>query len=181
MSDAHNVWAGIFASGLPLSTIYVAPYFEEQCEQIEQGSGGRVHARFARIRMEPRSAAQTPAGATLLVKKIADSLAEEERDALSQQDFNDVYDPHTYSFDVYNETYKFRVLTLRLGAMYPIQLKLDKGIQDGLGELLGDYACKSGTVGDIWIDDDRELAGFMEMLATRSGKLRFVLRRLAES
>lgn len=161
-----SIWDGAFDYEQPGSTDGVAPYFERQCEEIERGSEGRVHARFARLQMAPR----------MSLPALTDVV---EKNALKQQDINDIYKPSTYAFDVYNDVYKFRVLTMELGAVYPVQVKLDKGIEEDLGELLGDYKYISGKPGEIWIKGDEDLSSFMAMVAGRSSKMHYILKRLS--
>ena len=51
-----------------------------------------------------------------------------EETALDLTDANDSYSPSDYAFDLFTTEYKFRVLTMRLGAVYPIDLVLDDDI-----------------------------------------------------
>lgn len=175
MADEKNLWANIFSDGAPNSTDNVIPYFEEQCNNIESSSQRKVHARFERLQMVPKS---TGLAAITAISSIAGAV-ETEKDPLPQQDANDFYDPQTYAFDVYNETYKFRVLTIELGATYPIEVKLDKGIAEGLGELLDGYVDPMGLCRGIWINDDCDLNNFMKMLTEHSVKLRYIVVKLA--
>ncbi|WP_322152198.1 hypothetical protein [Paratractidigestivibacter sp.] len=158
------------------------PYISNQCKDIEKSSKGRVRARFMPLVMVKRTTA-TGAAAAIAAYASASGFAggtvTEEKDLLPQEDINKLYEPRTYAFDLYNDTYKFRVLTMELGAMYPVQVELDPGIADGLGDNLEGYEDMMGMAKGIWIQNDKELSEFIEMLATSSAKLKHVLRRLA--
>ena len=167
MSDG-SIWDGAFDDDSPRSTSGVSPYFERQCAEVERISGGRVHARFASLQMAPKfSWPGLPA---------ADMV---EKNALDRQDINDFYNPSTYAFDIYNDVYKFRVLTMELGAVYPVRVALDGGIEGDLGKMLGDFTYISDESGDVWIEDDEQLASFMGMVVGLSPKLRCILKRLS--
>ncbi len=176
-----NLWAGAFDAETHDSADGVIPFFERQCKSIEESSGGKVRARFKKLEIVEK---QTGAGvgaltAVALAASIAGGTVREEKDALELEDANDFYNPSDYVFDVYSNKYKFRVLTMELGMVYPVSCELDTGIAEELKDDLERFADPINQVEGLWLHDDGELESFIGLLVSRSRKLRAILVKMA--
>ena len=173
-SNEGRLWAGVFNASAPDSTEGVIPFFDRQCENIEEYSGGRVHARFKKLEIVERKTPGALSAAGLAVS-FTDRTVREEKDALQLEDANDFYDPSDYVFDVYSDKYKFRVLTLKLGMVYPVRGELDSGIAEELKANLKSLADPIDRNKGIWIHDEDELGNLIELIVTKSRKFRAIL------
>lgn len=170
-----NLWAEAIGTEMNDTTDEVIPYMEEQCQQIEQACD-EIHARFVPLRTTIKRSANS--SAAVLAAMFAEKAEEVEEEPLPGADANGLYNPSTYVFDIYNEKYKFRVFAMELGAVFPITICLDEGIEAELGEELESFRDLYQEGKRVLIRSDAELRSFIRMLIERSRKLRYILRRL---
>ena len=158
-----NVWAGVFGEDISYSTKNVIPFFKRQCEQIKVGSNGRVRARFKKLEFTERQANLPSSVSAMGLIPAGGEVVREEMDALDGIDLNDFFEPSDYAFDVYSEKYKFRVLTLELGAIYPLRFYLDDAIENELDDALEAYGDPADNVKGLWIQSDDELSALIKL------------------
>lgn len=179
VSETGDIWAGVFETAAPNSTDGVVPFFEEQCEEIKRGSGGRVQGRFRKLEIVER---QTGVGGLALAMQASLTVGEtvrEEKDSLKQEDANDIYEPSDYVFDVFSDKYKFRILTMKLGMVYPVRFELDDGITKEVEDRLGGYSDNAGRCKGFCLQSDNDLADMMRLVVSHSRKLRSILSMMA--
>lgn len=172
-----ELWAGLFTEEPPDSTDDLIPFFEHQCQMIETSSGGLVHARFKKLELVKRATNAAVLADVLQASMIGGAV--EEEDALRQVDANKLYEPSDYVFDVYSDKYKFRVLTIHLGMIYPVSFKLDDGIEKELEDDLERFEDFYGMGGGYWIQNDKDLNALTELIISRSRKFKAILRKMA--
>lgn len=176
-NSMDELWAGLFTEEPPDSTDDLIPFFEHQCKAIEAKSDGRVHARFKRLELVKRST-NAAALADVLQASMIGGTVEEEKDALRQVDANKLYEPSDFVFDVFSDKYKFRVLTIHLGMIYPVSFKLDDGIEKELEDDLERFKDFDGMSKGYWIQNHKDLNVLTELIISRSRKFKAILRKM---
>lgn len=104
-----------------------------------------------------------------------------EETALDRTDANDSYSPSDYAFDLFTTEYKFRVLTMRLGAVYPIDLVLDDDIFYQTWDSYAEEIKVSKKNNLIVVQNDDELKDCLEIIISKNEKMKFVVRKMIES
>lgn len=104
----------------------------EQARLLEKKTDKKVKATFSKVIY-----ASNHEGLALLGKAVASISAhagsEVLEDELSgKQDVNDLYRVTNYKFEIFNDSYRFRVFTLHNRSFFPIYMTLDEGIKDEL-------------------------------------------------
>lgn len=172
MSNSDIPWDELFEGEIAYSTSNIADIMQGYCDSNEESSGGMVHARFDRLKMTTKV---TGGGVFYSTSAL---LPHEERfqaNALSQKDINELYEPDTHVFDIFNDTYQFRLCDLNYGATYPIEIGMDEGVQDEVSKTLDvDFERRDPSIYTLNNDDDlRHCFKFMVM----SRKVRSILLR----
>lgn len=104
---------------------------QEQARLIGKKSNGIIKGSFAKIEYTQnlegaRKALSTIADVMLTMQITETEVVDEE--LKSKSDINNLYLYVSYRFEIYNDTYKFRVLTLRNREVFPIELIVDEGV-----------------------------------------------------
>lgn len=173
MSSSDIPWDELFEGEIEHSTSNIAEIMQGYCDSIEKSSGGIVHARFDELRM-----ATSAAGRALLTVASAMQPYEgfHQANALSQKDINELYEPNTRVFDIFNDTYQFRLCDLTYGAVYPAEIEMDEGVQDEISEVLNsEFDLREPCFYTLDSDDDLRRC-FKLMVMSR--KVKSILRQL---
>lgn len=125
----------IFNEFMPIEDNNAVDILQEQARLIGKKSNNIVKGSFAKIEYT-----QSYKGAQEGLKVFASAISamgiskEEiiEDELKSQTDINRLYNFTSYKFEIYNNTYKFRILTLNNRDFFPIEINLDEGISDEL-------------------------------------------------
>ena len=115
--------------------------------------------------MEYKKSATEIMGRTILA--IAGSKEEIiEAELEGKKDFNNLYNFTEYKFEIFNDTYRFRVFVLKYRIVFPIEIEVDEGIKDEL---------KLSSTELINSDDELK-----EIVSTvfSSDKLQMIIRRM---
>ena len=104
---------------------------QEQARLIGKKSKGIIKGSFAKIEYT-----QNLEGAKKALSAVVDVMSAmqiNEKEVVdeklkSKSDINNIYQYVSYRFEIYNDTYKFRLLTLRNREVFPIELIIDEGI-----------------------------------------------------
>lgn len=99
----------------------------EQARLLSKKTNGKIKATFSKIDYTV-STAEILGGA---LSAFADGNKKEivEDEMKDKKDANDLYNFVNYKFEIYDETYKFRIFTLKYRSIYPIQIEIDDGIR----------------------------------------------------
>jgi len=103
---------------------------EEQAKLLYEKTGGKVRAKF--VKAEYKTPMKT------FAQKVSEMVApvalieEPDLDIKDKIDVNELYEPTSYFFEIYNDTYHFRVFTLKNRIVFPVQMVIDEGIWEEL-------------------------------------------------
>lgn len=107
-----------------------------QARLLERKTFGRVKATFSKINYKPGNT-ESISGALISMALIGEPKVEVlDKELLGKTDANELYNFQRYKFEIYNETYRFRIFVLKNRIVFPIQLDIDEGIRKeiNLGE-----------------------------------------------
>lgn len=181
MVGSENFWADIIDQPLEKSAENVEAIMRGQCEDVKSASGGLIEARFVKLAFTTRTTGSMWSSRELM-QYLTDQKTEKVEDtALNLTDANDSYSPSDYAFDLFTSEYKFRVLTMRLGAVYPIDLVLDDDIFCQTRDLYAEEIQVSKENNLIVVQNDDELKDCLKIIISRNGKMQFVVRKMIES
>ena len=181
MVGSENFWADIIDQPLEKSAENVEAIMRGQCEDVKSASGGLIEARFVKLAFTTRTTGSMWSSRELM-QYLTDQKTEKVEDtALNLTDANDSYSPSDYAFDLFTSEYKFRVLTMRLGAVYPIDLVLDDDIFCQTRDLYAEEIQVSKENNLIVVQNDDDLKDCLKIIISRNGKMQFVVRKMIES
>lgn len=181
MVGSENFWADIIDQPIEKSAENVEAIMRGQCEDVKSASGGLIEARFVKLAFTTRTTGSMWSSRELM-QYLTDQKTEKVEDtALNLTDANDSYSPSDYAFDLFTSEYKFRVLTMRLGAVYPIDLVLDDDIFCQTRDLYAEEIQVSKENNLIVVQNDDELKDCLKIIISRNGKMQFVVRKMIES
>lgn len=104
---------------------------QEQARLLKSKTKGVVRATFSKL--TGTTILDSP-GASELIKGIKRFVTQPEKDAELQEkkDIGDLYKPQSYKFEIYNDTYRFRVFELVDKKLFPIYIICDPDIAIGM-------------------------------------------------
>lgn len=128
MVGKENFWTGIIDQPLANSAENVESIMQGQCEDVKAASRGLIEARFVKLAFTTKTTGSMWSTQEMKLQFGSPKPIKVEKTALKLSDVNDSYSPSDYAFDLFTTQYKFRILTMKLGAVYPIELVLDEDI-----------------------------------------------------
>ena len=165
-----NFWTDIIDQPLEKSAENVESIMQGQCEDVRSASRDLIDARFVKLAFTTKKTTNMWTSQEIKQQFTGPKLVKVEETALDRTDANDSYSPSDYAFDLFTSEYKFRVLTMRLGAVYPIDLILyAKEVQ----------VSKKNNL--IVVQNDDQLKDCLEIIISRNEKMKFVVRKMIES
>ena len=112
---------------------------EEQAVLLEEKTEGRIKAIYSPLVFLPSDADILSQGITAALGGAVINREEKVDDVLIDKiDANDMYSFKSFKFEIYNDTYKFRVFTVKDRVFLPITIKVDEGIAEELSLFSGD-------------------------------------------
>ena len=121
-----NLWPVDFSDELETSN--ALELLREQAKFLENQTNGAVKAMLAPIeRLEAMSAMLAQFATSPILSSGASDLLRDRQDA------NDLFAKKEYQFEIYNDSYRFRMFILRNSLSFPIEIILDGGIAEELG------------------------------------------------
>ena len=101
----------------------------EQARAIEKKTNGVIKASFAKVTYKKNGLSEV----TKLISTFQDvSIIEEDTLLNTKTDVNTLYQLEKYKFEIYSNTYKFRVFILENRSIFPIFINIDEEICDEL-------------------------------------------------
>ena len=122
-----NLWPDSFDTQLREDSQAIQ-ILQEQVSYFEEKTNGKIKVLFSPID-------RTLSRVTAISRMIAEGMSEKEKeDELleGKQNLNELFDTHRYRFELYNDTYRFRMFTLINRLQFPIEVHLDGGIAEEL-------------------------------------------------
>lgn len=181
MVGNENFWANIIDQPIEKTAENVEAIMQGQCADVNSASRGLIEARFVKLAFTTKTTGSMWSSRELM-QHLTDPKTEIVEDtALNLTDANDSYSPSDYAFDLFTTEYKFRVLTMRLGAVYPIDLVLDDDIFFQTWDLYSKEIQVSKKNKLIVVQNDDDLKGCLKIIISRNEKMKFVVRKMIES
>lgn len=176
-----NFWTDIIDQPLEKSAENVESIMQGQCEDVKSASRDLIDARFIKLAFTTKKTTNMWTSQEIKQQFSGPKLVKVEETALDRTDANDSYSPSDYAFDLFTSEYKFRVLTMRLGAVYPIDLILDGDIFCQTWDLYAEEIQVSKNNNLIVVHNDDELKDCLEIIISRNEKMKFVVRKMIET
>ena len=176
-----NFWTDIIDQPLEKSAENVESIMQGQCEDVRSASRDLIDARFVKLAFTTKKTTNMWTSQEIKQQFTGPKLVKVEETALDRTDANDSYSPSDYAFDLFTSEYKFRVLTMRLGAVYPIDLILDGDIFCQTWDLYAKEVQVSKKNNLIVVQNDDQLKDCLEIIISRTEKMKFVVRKMIES
>lgn len=82
-----------------------------------------------------------------------------------------------YAFEIYTKTYRFRLFEVLLTPAYPIDITIDEGIYNDIGENLYDYKNRNGKNNSIIINSESEFCILLKSLL-QNRKVKYVINQM---
>lgn len=178
MALLDNPWVGVLSHPQGNVTSNIPTYFVGQGRKLSEASGGRITGVFAETRLvnDALSASYDLSGAAEIAAALASSM--QKPPELGLQDADEMYEEKEYCFEIRSDTYRFRLLTLRFGPLYPVTMRVDDGVFRDLSGSSGRFSLtKDGHPRQLSIKDDEDLDAVFRMLLG-SRKLNYICNRL---
>lgn len=158
-----DLWGNMQLGDEMLNDSKAVEILREQARLLGNKTNGKIKATFSRL--EYKKTTTEVIGHTLLSlagtkEEIVDTELE------GKEDINKIYNFIKYKFEIFNDTYRFRVFILNYRPIFPIEIEADEGIKEEL---------KLSSVEKISSDD--ELQGKVADIFA-SGKLQTIIRRM---
>lgn len=176
-----NFWTDIIDQPLEKSAENVESIMQGQCEDVRSASRDLIDARFVKLAFTTKKTTNMWTSQEIKQQFTGPKLVKVEETALDRTDANDSYSPSDYAFDLFTSEYKFRVLTMRLGAVYPIDLILDDDIFCQTWDLYAEEIQVSKKNNLIAVHNDDELKDCLEIIISKNEKMKFVVRKMIET
>lgn len=181
MSEQENFWSELLMGSITDSAENVERIMQQQCADVKSATNGYIQARFIRLAFSTKKIENAWGLLEPINKMSADKTVRVEDTALDRADANSSYNPTKYAFDLYTSRFKFRVFTMQLGAIYPVEMELDDDIFDqtkGLYPLGIDISRERPS---IFIHSDAELLDGLKIIISQNEKMKFIVQKLMRS
>ena len=136
----------------------------EQARVLYKKTNGKIKATFSKI--DYSVSATEILGGALSAFASGDKKEIVEEEMKGKKDANEFYNFNNYKFEIYNETYKFRIFILKYRSIYPIQIEIDEGIRK-----------EKGLNSPTNIQSDDELIEIVSSVFS-SSKLQMIIKRI---
>lgn len=177
MTLLDNPWVGVLCHPQGKETSNIPAFFSDQGRKLSAASGGRISGVFAETRLV-NDALSTSYDIPGAVEAVAALATIRKAPELGLLDAGEMYDTKDYCFEIRSDTYRFRLLTLRLGPLYPVTMRVDDGVYKDLSRPSGRFSlAKDGRPRQLSIKDDEDLDAVFRMLLG-SRKLNYICNRL---
>ena len=145
----ENLWDVPSVDILGDSTENVMVIMKQQAQYLKENTNGKVMGKFSRIK-----------NIMVNIAGLAPTLSSEitdDNEINNLSDANNLYKSQKYGFEIYNQTYKFRIFEMSLSPLYPISVMIDEGVLEDTQESLSNCIEKGSTNTAFIIRSDNEL------------------------
>lgn len=177
MALLDNPWVGVLSRPQGKTTDGIIGYFTEQGKKLSDASGGIITGVFAET-SKVNNALSTTYDFSGAVDAVASFVEMRKAPELDLRDASEMYERHDYCFEVRSAAYRFRLLELSYGPLYPATMRVDDGVYRDLAKSSDRFAlAKDGKSRLLTIKDDDDLdCVFLSLL--KSKKLNYICNRL---
>lgn len=177
MAAADNPWFEVLSKPQGKSTENIETYFSVQGKMLSEASGGKIEGVFAETSVvnDALSTSVDIAGAVVAISKFGEIRRTPNLNLLNA---DEMYQKHDYCFEIRSEAYRFRLLTLEFGPLYPVTMHADDGVYMEFARPSGRFALsKDKRPRPLIIKDDDDLDTVFKLLLS-SKKLNYICNRL---
>ena len=177
MAATDNPWFEVLSKPQGKSTTNIETYFSVQGKMLSEASGGKIEGVFAETRVvnDALSTSVDIAGAVVAISKFGEIRRTPNLNLLN---VDEMYQKHDYCFEIRSEAYRFRLLTLEFGPLYPVTMHVDDGVYMEFVEPFGRFVLsKEKRPRPVIIEDDDDLDTVFRLLLG-SKKLNYICSRL---
>lgn len=140
-----DLWSNLMSTTLEESD--AVNFLREQARLLGKKTDGIVRATFSILEYRtPGIAVAETIGKALSAFSRDEVLEDELANKADAQDLDKVT---TYKFEIFSDTYRFRVFILTNRRWYPINIQLDEGISEELGKPINCQVNNSGEFLDL--------------------------------
>lgn len=158
-----DLWGNIQLEEEKFSDSKAIEILREQARLLDKKTNGMIKATFSKV--EYKKSTSEVIGQTLLsFAGTKEEIVESELEG--KEDLNRIYTYTKYKFEIFNDTYRFRVFILEYRPVFPIEIEVDEGIRDEL---------KLSTIEKINSDD--ELKELVSSIFS-SNKVQMIINRM---
>lgn len=168
----ENLWDVPSVDILGDSTENVMVIMKQQAQYLKEDTNGKVRGKFSRIK---NIMANIAGLAATLSSEITD-----DNEINNLSDANNLYKSQKYGFEIYNQTYKFRIFEMSLSPLYPISVMIDEGVLEDTQESLSNCIEKGSTNTAFIIRSDNELLECLKIVFS-SKKVKYILYKLQQA
>lgn len=164
MNEIPNLWEDSREDDY-VTTENIKKICHAQINNLKKNTGDKIKGTFARVN-------NPYAAMTKVAKTLASSEKLEDSESSAVKDANDLYDDPVYGFEIFNQTYRFRIFDIRLAPVYPVKIHLDEGVQNDIEDEIYEYKNQDRIYGYSANNDDE----FIEILkaALNSKKVKYI-------
>lgn len=144
---------------------------------LSEASGGKIEGVFAETRVvnDALFSSVDIAGMAAAISKFGEIRRTPNLNLLNA---DEMYQKHDYCFEIRSEAYRFRLLTLEFGPLYPVTMHVDDGVYLEFVEPFGRFVLsKEKRPRPLIIEDDDDLDTVFRLLLG-SKKLNYICNRL---
>jgi 5S rRNA maturation endonuclease (ribonuclease M5) len=153
---------------------------EEQCKYLFQQTQGMIFGVFSEIKRADTvdimaksmsNIVKNISGITNLQKTFEESTTNDLIDA------NDMYFDKCYGFEICTEKYRFRLFELRMTPIYPVEIIVDEGICNNIGNTLRQIAIPTEKFNRFKISDEETFCKILQSIL-QDKKVRYIIAQL---
>lgn len=170
--EYENLWDVPSVDILGDSTENVMEIMKQQAQYLKEGTNGKVMGKFSRIKNIMTNIAGLAAA---LSSEVTD-----DNEINNLSDANNLYRNQKYGFEIYNQTYKFRIFEMSLSPLYPISVMIDEGVLEDTQESLSYCTEKGSTNTTCIVRSDKELLECLKIVFS-SKKVKYILYKLQQA
>ncbi|WP_019680598.1 hypothetical protein [Ruminococcus flavefaciens] len=125
----EDLWGNIDLEDNGVSDSNAIEILREQARLLDKKTNGIIKATFSKIdykKTTPEIISQT----LLALSETKEEIVESELEG--KKDLNSIYSFVKYKFEIFNDTYRFRIFILNYRPVFPIEIDVDEGIKDEL-------------------------------------------------
>ena len=177
MAATDNPWFEVLSKPQGKSTANIETYFSVQGKMLSEASGGKIEGVFAETHVvnDALSSSVDIAGMAAAISKFGEIRRTPNLNLLNA---DEMYQKHDYCFEIRSEAYRFRLLTLEFGPLYPATMHVDDGVYLEFVEPFGRFVLsKEKRPRPLIIEDDDDLDTVVRLLLG-SKKLNYICNRL---
>lgn len=103
----------------------------EQAEVLDEQTQGKVKVAFSEMNFMPAKDA-----AIKMITAVMDKLSSEQEqlevDLANKKDVRDLFQVTKYKFELYNDSYRYRLFIYNYSEMFPVTIEVDPGIAEDI-------------------------------------------------